>query len=94
MLIFQPDQSVLVIGAGSSGLDATVQLAETAKSVTLSRHKIPDETPEAREHRLSVWPPTVIQKEDVARFTPTGAEFVDGSNQTFDTIIFATGIVS
>lgn len=89
---FQIDKSVLVIGAASSGLDLTVQLSETADRVTLSRHKIRNETAEARDHRLRVFPPAVTQKDDVVRFTPTGAEFVDNSSQMFDVVIFATGI--
>lgn len=85
------DQSVLVIGGGSSGIDIVAHLGKTASNVTFSQHKIPDETKEEREKRESIMPKNSKLQDDVKRFTTTGVEFIDGSHQTFDAVIYATG---
>ncbi|XP_031636053.1 dimethylaniline monooxygenase [N-oxide-forming] 3-like, partial [Contarinia nasturtii] len=83
--------SVLVIGPGPSGKDLVAQLAKFTKRVAFSRHKIVNETDEDRKKRQSLYSPNVILKDDVTRFTSTGAEFIDGSHETFDVVFFATG---
>lgn len=85
------DQTVLVIGGGSSGNDIVAHLGKTASQVTFSQHKIPNEKKEDREKRESVLPKNTKLQDDVAHFTGTGAEFIDGSHQAFDSVIFATG---
>lgn len=85
------DQSILVIGGGVSGRDLVIHLSKTANRVTFSQHKVPNETAEERKQRASWLSPNVILQDDVKRFTPTGTEFIDGSQQTFDIVFFTTG---
>lgn len=85
------DKSALVIGAGPSGVDLVAHLSKTACRVTFSQHKVANETKEAREKRESILPPNTKLQDDVKRFTKTGAEFMDGTHQTFDAVIYATG---
>lgn len=66
-------------------------LGKTASNVTFSQHKIPNESREEREKRESILPSNTKLQDDVKRFTPTGVEFIDGSHQTFDVVIHATG---
>ncbi|KAM7345500.1 flavin-containing monooxygenase 2 [Cochliomyia hominivorax] len=77
------DETVLIIGAGPSGMDLTQHISKTAKQVFLSHH-----LPEA--------PPTdfmgrVTQKPDVKYFTETGAIFTDGTQEDFDCVVYCTG---
>lgn len=85
------DKSALIIGSGPSGVDLVAHLSKTACRVTLSQHKVANETKEAREKRESILPPNTKLQDDVKRFTKTGAEFMDGTHQTFDAVIYATG---
>lgn len=80
-----------MIGGGSSGIDIVSHLGKTASQVTFSTHKMPHETKEEREKRESQMPSNTKLQDDVKRFTATGVEFIDGSHQTFDVIIYATG---
>lgn len=80
-----------MIGAKTSGYDLSNLLSETASRVTLSRHKNPNETVDALKHRLHPYLKNVTFKDDVMRFTSNGAEFIDGTHQTFDAVILATG---
>ncbi|XP_031629042.1 senecionine N-oxygenase-like [Contarinia nasturtii] len=84
-------KNILVIGGGTSGIDLVVQTSKVANRVTFSQHKIVNETEEARMERQSLFASNVILKDDVKRFTSTGAEFIDGSHETFDVVFFATG---
>lgn len=93
MFQFQKDESVLVIGAGPSGMDIVSQLSEVATRITFSQFKRPNETKEEREKRQSLMPPKTILQDDVKHFTSTGAEFIDGTNEKFSVVIFATGNV-
>lgn len=85
------DERVLVIGAGPSGVDIVAHLSKTASQVTFSQRKIPNETKEERDKRVSLLPRNTTLQDDVKRFTAAGAEFIDGSHQTFDVVIYATG---
>ncbi|XP_031638724.1 senecionine N-oxygenase-like [Contarinia nasturtii] len=85
------DESVLVIGLGPSGMDITGQLSKVATRITFSQFKRPNETKEEREHRKSLLPPKTTLQDDVKRFTTNGAEFIDGTHETFSAVIFATG---
>lgn len=86
------DESVLVIGGGPSGMDLVAAISKTAKRVTFSQHKRPNESPETLQRRKSMAPQNVTLQENVNRFTDTGAEFVDGTHQTFSVVFYATGI--
>lgn len=85
------DQNVLVIGNGPSGVDLVIHISKVAKHVTLSRNKPKKETPEERKRRENALPPKTVLQDNVKRFTADGVEFIDGTTQTFSTIIFATG---
>lgn len=82
---------MLVIGAGPSGMDLVAHLSKTAERVTFSQHKRPNETKEERERRQSLLPPKTILQDNVKHFTETGAEFIDGTHQTFTVVFYATG---
>uniref|UniRef100_A0A6E8W094 Flavin-containing monooxygenase n=3 Tax=gambiae species complex TaxID=44542 RepID=A0A6E8W094_ANOCL len=75
------DQRVLVVGGGHSGMDIAPAIALHADKVVLS-HRCND--PVHTGDR-------VVQKPEVLRLTQTGAEFVDGTREEFDTIIYCTG---
>lgn len=74
-------ERVLVIGSGSSGIDLVALLSQTASHVTWSR----------RATVLDMPYKNVTYKGEVKRFTKTGAEFADGSEETFTVIFYATG---
>lgn len=82
---------MLVIGGGPSGMDIVTQLSKIANCITLSQHKRPNETKEERERRENRLPPGTVLQDNVKHFTPTGAEFIDGTHQTFSVVFFATG---
>lgn len=76
-----------MIGGGVSGRDLVNHLSKTVSRVTLSQHKIPNKTTEI----LKSYSSRVTYRENVKRFTLNGAEFMDGSSQSFDVVIYATG---
>lgn len=66
-------------------------IAKFADRVTSSQHKRPHETPDELAKRKSLVEANVTLQEDVKRLTETGAEFIDGTHQTFSTIVYGTG---
>ncbi|CRK97656.1 CLUMA_CG011041, isoform A [Clunio marinus] len=75
-------RKVLVIGAGPSGVDISQEVAKSAERVLWSNHlKTPKE----------VHCNNLIQKPDIKELTVNGAEFVDGSYESFNDIIYCTG---
>lgn len=84
-------EKVLVIGAGSSGQDIVFHLSNIAKSVTLSVRKKQNETAYEFQQRQRLLPSKTSLKYNVKRFTADGAEFIDGTQEKFTTIIYATG---
>lgn len=78
---FVTGERVLVIGSGSSGVDLAAMLSETASHVTWSR----------RTDKLKFPYKNVTYKPDVKRFTKTGAEFIDDTEEAFTVIFYATG---
>lgn len=87
----QTGQNVLIIGTGPSGVDLVIHLSNIAKRITISRNKPKHETKEQYEKRQNSLPSKSILKDNVKHFTSNGAEFIDGTRDTFDTIIYATG---
>ncbi|XP_062558928.1 senecionine N-oxygenase-like isoform X1 [Armigeres subalbatus] len=78
------DKNVLIIGAGPSGRDLVFAAANCAKKVYFSHH-VPHKLKDA------TFPENVVQVPDVARLLETEAEFVDGSKQSVDLILYCTG---
>ncbi|XP_049291673.1 senecionine N-oxygenase-like [Anopheles funestus] len=78
------DQIVLVIGAGPSGTDLTLEAAKMAKIVYFSHH-VP-----AKLKQL-VFPDNVVQVPDVLRILPDSVEFVGGSQHPVTLIFYCTG---
>lgn len=72
-------------------MDIVSQLSRVATRITFSQFKRPNETKEEREKRQSMMPPKTTLQDNVKRFTPTGAEFIDGTHENFTLVIFATG---
>ncbi|XP_037041724.1 senecionine N-oxygenase-like isoform X2 [Bradysia coprophila] len=85
------DEDVLIIGAGTSGCDLVIHLSRIAKTVTLSRRHKPKETEEMKSKFQNSLPEGIIVRDVVKRFTDEGAEFIDGTQMNFSTIIYATG---
>lgn len=82
---------MLVIGGGPSGVDLICHLSKTATRVIFSQHKRPGETRESFEQRQRLLPENVTLQENVKEFFSNGAEFIDGTRQTFEVVFFATG---
>ncbi|XP_030764741.1 senecionine N-oxygenase-like [Sitophilus oryzae] len=77
-------KKVLVVGAGPSGLDITLQISTVAENVVLS-HRVPDPI-------KTQYPENVQLKPDVQRILNFNkVEFIDGSCCCFDEILFCTG---
>lgn len=85
------NESILLMGSGASGLDMVYHLSKKANRITFSQNKRQNETKEEHDRRQCLLLRNVLLQDNVKRLTPTGAEFIDGSNQNFSTIIFATG---
>ncbi|XP_023939983.2 senecionine N-oxygenase isoform X2 [Bicyclus anynana] len=77
------DRRVLIVGAGPSGMDITIDVANYAKTLVHSHHsKIKFNT---------VFPKNYIRKPDVKEFNATGVIFQDGSYEDIDDVIYCTG---
>ncbi|KAL1397376.1 hypothetical protein pipiens_009806 [Culex pipiens pipiens] len=76
-------ESVLVIGAGPSGMDLALEISKHATRVTMSHH--------TKEPFKTIFPANLTQKPDVQELTPTGARFADGSEEPFTVILYCTG---
>ncbi|XP_055626823.1 senecionine N-oxygenase-like [Toxorhynchites rutilus septentrionalis] len=77
------DETVLVIGAGPSGMDIALEVSKKASSVTISHH--------TKEPFKTTFPSNLGGKPDVQELTETGALFVDGSREHFTVILYCTG---
>lgn len=80
-----------MIGGGPSGIDLVYHISKTACRITFSQHKRSDESKESFEKRQCLLPENVTLQENVKQFFRNGAEFIDGSRQTFEVVFFATG---
>lgn len=76
-------ESVLIIGAGPSGIDITYEVSRVAKQVTWSHRRT---NPSVTDFSANV-----NIKPDVSKITPTGAVFTDGSFQEYTKIVYCTG---
>lgn len=79
---------MLVIGKGPSGVDIAHHLSKTAHRITLSQHAMRNNSEEAKKLLL----PNVELRNVIKQFTSSGVEFTDGTLQSFDAVIYATGM--
>ncbi|XP_055532493.1 senecionine N-oxygenase-like [Wyeomyia smithii] len=77
------DETVLVIGAGPSGMDLALEISKTAHHVTMSHH--------TKEPFKTIFPTNLTQKSDVKKFTTSGVLFEDGTQEDFTVILYCTG---
>ncbi|KAH9636622.1 hypothetical protein HF086_003440 [Spodoptera exigua] len=76
------NRRVLIVGAGPSGVDIGLDVAEVAKTLVHSHHsKINFSTP---------FPPHYHKKPDIQEFNETGVIFKDGSYEEIDDVIYCT----
>lgn len=73
---------ILVVGGGPSGVDISQDIVKSASKVFWSHHQKTQRTFEIENF---------IQKPDVKQLTENGAEFVDGSIEEIDEIVYCTG---
>lgn len=78
------DEKVLVIGGSFSGFDIVQESSKYAKNVTWSHHL-------KKKPNNSDLSENVTQKPDVAEFSDSGANFVDGTSEDFTFVIYCTG---
>ncbi|XP_053674895.1 senecionine N-oxygenase-like [Anopheles nili] len=78
------DEVVLIIGAGPSGTDLTLEVSKLAKTVFFSHH-VPDKL------QKIVFPPNVIHVPDILRILPNEVEFVNGSKHFVTIVFYCTG---
>ncbi|XP_078527609.1 uncharacterized protein LOC144799878 [Lissotriton helveticus] len=76
------DKTVVVLGAGPSGIDIALEICTVAKQVILSHRKTLLECP---------LPTNLRQAPSVQGFSPISVHFQDGSLQQADAFIFCTG---
>lgn len=76
-------KSVVVIGAGPSGMDLTLEISSVAKQVSMSHH--------LAEEINTCFPPNVRQKPDVKHVEGNTVVFEDGSRQETDILFYCTG---
>ncbi|CAB3225449.1 unnamed protein product [Arctia plantaginis] len=74
--------TVLVVGAGPSGLDVAIQLVNVTSKLLHSHHFM---------YKLPEIYGNYLMKPDIKHFNTTGAVFVDGSTEEFDIVILCTG---
>lgn len=82
-------ENILIIGAGASGFDFTIDLSKVARKITWSHH-ITSDHPILKPPRTD-YMSNVQQKPDVRQITSSGAVFVDGTSEDFTAIIYCTG---
>lgn len=75
-------KTVLIIGAGPSGIDLTYAIAEYAKNVIFSHHT---------HNQNHTYPSNVIRKGSIQRLTKNGVIFTDDSEIDITDIVFCTG---
>ncbi|XP_037807056.1 senecionine N-oxygenase [Lucilia sericata] len=77
------DETVLIIGAGPSGMDLCNEISKVAKKVTLSHHMA--ETPK------TIFKSNVNQKPDVSHIEGDTIYFKDASSDKYTIVFYCTG---
>lgn len=74
---------MLIVGAGPSGMEISLLIAEVASRLVHSRH-VPstNSTP---------FPQHYVEKPDVEEFRENGVVFVDGTFEEVDDVVYCTG---
>lgn len=76
------NRRVLVVGAGPSGLDLAMHLANVTAKLVHSHHL---------KYNQPFFSETYVKKPDIKMFTSNGVIFQDNSFEDLDDVIFATG---
>ncbi|XP_072929957.1 senecionine N-oxygenase-like isoform X2 [Epargyreus clarus] len=74
---------VLVVGAGPSGMDISIDVAYVSSKLIHSHH--------SKVHFRTRFPDHFIRKPDIKEYNETGVYFVDGSYEEIDDVIYCTG---
>lgn len=77
------DETVLIIGAGPSGMDLCNEISKVAKKVTLSHHM--------PKPPKTIFKSNVNQKPDISHIDDATVYFNDGTNDKFSILFFCTG---
>lgn len=80
-----------MIGSGSSAIDLVIMLSNIVRNITISARKWNNGLNVELESGLHSYLPNVILRPKINRFVADGAEFIDGTKQTFTSVIYATG---
>lgn len=76
-------KTVVVLGAGPSGMDLALEISKNANRVILSHH--------SRETICTVFPENVVQKPDLMQLTERNAIFSDQTKEQVDVVFYCTG---
>lgn len=79
------NRRVLVVGAGPSGMDIGLDVADVASRLIHSHH--------SRINFTTPFPPQYHKKPDIQEFNETGVIFQDGSFEEIDDVIYCTGFL-
>lgn len=91
--MIQIGEDILIIGAGSSGIDLLINhLSKVVNRITLSTRTKRNMTEQVIKIQNG-YEKIVTLKNGVAHFTPNGVKFIDGSQQNFTIVIYATGML-
>lgn len=82
--MFITGETVLVIGAGPSGVDLAFEISKVAKRVTLSHH--------LRRRPRTSFPENVNHKPDIKEYVKDGVIFEDGTFESYTVIFYCTGM--
>ncbi|XP_060805161.1 senecionine N-oxygenase isoform X2 [Amyelois transitella] len=74
---------VLIIGAGPSGMDISLDVATVSTTVFHSHHSTAED--------LTPYPENYVKKPDVKALSESGVVFVDGTFEEIDDVIYCTG---
>lgn len=77
------NRRVLIVGAGPSGMDISLDIAEVSRTLIHSHH--------SRINFTTPFPPNYVKKPDIKEFNESGVIFKDGTFEELDDVIYCTG---
>uniref|UniRef100_A0A0C9QK99 Flavin-containing monooxygenase n=1 Tax=Fopius arisanus TaxID=64838 RepID=A0A0C9QK99_9HYME len=77
------NKTVVVVGAGPSGMDLALEISKKARNVILSHHN--------KDPIRTIFPENVIQLPDIKKMLENEVEFVDNTRREVDVILYCTG---